>query len=116
MGGTNTCESQIRLALGECGNDPEDPTRLYTTCSLGAQIVPLSSGLALLTAGVGSVLGGALADKQGRRGILLRMHLALVVVFVLLSASPIWQVFILLRVISGGLVGAAAAVVPSYIS
>jgi major inositol transporter-like SP family MFS transporter len=89
----------------------KDDLQLTTTTEAAVVTVLLFPGAAL-----GSLLGGKLADKLGRKGSLLVCGVLFLVGALLCSIAPNAAVMMVARIILGFGVGAAAATVPLYLA
>lgn len=89
---------------------------LVKTFSLNAQQQELAVSSVLIGAIIGAIVAGKINDALGRKRTLLLLAVIFTLGAILTAFSPNYELFILFRAIVGLGIGAAASVVPVYIS
>lgn len=89
---------------------------LVKTFSLNSQQQELAVSCVLIGAIVGAIVAGKVNDALGRKKTLMALSVLFTLGALLTAISPNFELFILFRVIVGLGIGAAASVVPVYIS
>ena len=98
LAATNSCQSFLNLALFDCGSrisagpengDPGEPGDriLLNNCTRMQSLQQFSVAAMILGAGAGSLFGGQLGDKLGRRGTMLYVNAAAVIKNLFIDSS-----------------------------